>query len=108
MSLTRIPAISSVVRAVQTGYVDSNTLTAGAGEEAKYLDVTIASVNINKCIMFFDGGGSAGANEPFYKAGDVESAQCTTKLTTATNLRISSPFSGDDAIGGRWTVIELY
>lgn len=103
---------------VQTGYVDTTTITTGGtGENASYIDVTISAVsNIAKCSVRFDGGGTTSTPpnifQTYAKSGATVSFMCTARLTSTTNLRISSPASTTSSnfttqISGRWTVEEF-
>lgn len=80
---------------VQTGYV-SGAGTSGTGEDTTYIDVTITAVAaIAKCKVEVMGAGG----------GNQSVNNLTARLTSTTNLRISSVSSG--AINARWYVIPL-
>lgn len=84
------------VKSVQTGYVSLGAGTAGSGEDAAYLDVTITAVSaINKCVVYFQSGYASGV-QPL-----------TARLTSTTNLRISHP-TASSPIYGRYYVVEYY
>ena len=98
----------SNIKSYQTGYVSTSTLSSSTGEDLEYIDIIISSVDTEKSLIMFDGGGgNTDLNSSFYKSGDIETTQCTYRLTSSTNLRISTSLNGF-AIGGRWTVIEFY
>lgn len=83
-----ISAISAV-QSIQTNYRSVTTGVTGSGEDSKYTNVPISSVNMSKSYCFLQG----------------DSSQIC-RLTTSTSLRISSPAGG--TVGGvRWTVVEL-
>ena len=86
-----LTALPSVIKSYQTGFA---ALSArGNGEDVRYNDITISSVDINKCIVIINyhgGNGVIGA---------------TGRLTSNTNLRISS--GSESGIYLRWQVIEF-
>lgn len=99
--------IPGTVKSIQTGFANS-TSTAGAGEDAKYLDVAITAVaSTAKCVVlvipdFYNHfiSDTYGGNYQVFPA--IRSA----RLTSTTNLRLSSLLA--PSIVGRWTVIEYY
>lgn len=103
------------VKSVQTGYVVTASPASGSAEDTRYVDVTISSVNTAKSVVRFDGGATnvstTGLAFARHKA-DMSSTEgafvCTARLTSATNLRASSPFNigAFGVIAGRWTVVE--
>lgn len=84
-TLTVLP---SVIKSYQTGSAALNK--EGAGEDFRYNDITISSVDINKCIVIINDHDGYGA---------------TGRLTSNTNLRISAAGSYNDLL--RWQVIEF-
>lgn len=81
-----LTALPSVIKSYQTGFAASDN--NGTGEDEKYNDITISSVDINKCIVIINDHIGSGA---------------TGRLTSNTNLRISAT----RGISMRWQVIEF-
>jgi hypothetical protein len=99
----------SAVKSIQTGYVDSTSLSTGSGETVRYVDVTISSVTAANCVVTVDGsGGQAEAQAGMYFLASSATHALTAQLTSATNLRISAPGSSTNAaaIKCRWKVVE--
>ncbi len=97
----------SSIKSLQTGFVNT-AASSGTGEDVKFVDITINNVDINKCIIFFDGGCGGTDKQAFYKSGSTESYLCTTRLTNNTNLRIATIVTySSNVIAGRWSVIEF-
>lgn len=118
------PTTSSSIKSIQTGFVNTSTLTKGGinTQDGYYLDVTVTAVNTSKVIIQFDGGLvktfttlTDASTNPMIKAVDTASAtdffvvQPTCRMTSATNLRIGAFVvndSGSAILAGRYTVIE--
>jgi len=104
-----ISTISSPVRSIQTGTVDTTTTTNGTVPEANYIDVTISSVTVSKCFVVANIGAGIGSN-------NVGEAQVAARLfgqtgqaylLNSTTLRIHGGVAGTyRSLSGRWTVIE--
>ena len=101
-----VPTVT--VKSVQTGYASSSSLSAGAGEDAKYLDVTVTSVDATKSVVAFQGGAGALTGDARRKSGATDAYECTVRLTSATNLRIAISSATPVALAGRWTIVEYY
>ena len=105
-------ASTSPIKSIQTGYVNTNSITGGGGEDAGYINVTISAVTTAKCEVSFVGGfvfGTDGLTAAMGKSGSGFAYSPTVRLTSTTNLRISMP--GDNTIttgriAGRWQVVE--
>lgn len=80
------------VKSVQTGYVNAPTLTAGSGEDTRHLNITVSAVDTSKTICFISGGASVSGQGigGFLKSGGTNVAEVTWRLTSSTNLRVSS------------------
>lgn len=97
---------------VQSGLVNTvSPVIGGSGEDTNYVDVTISAVSaINKCDVTFVGGSitSTAPNLNLLYSKSISgsnSFMCTARLTSTTNLRISSPITTDvTQIAGRWYV----
>ena len=89
-SMTKIKSIQTDVFYATTG------TEAGTGEDDRYKDITITSVNTAKSVVMIQP-----IIDPTY--GQLAT---TARLTSATNLRISNSKSASNYIGARWTVIE--
>lgn len=97
------------VEAVQTGYTSGGSLSSGAGEDTRYRDITISAVaDITKCVVSFVGGGGSSDTAAAYKTDHTSggvSFLCFPRLTSTTNLRLSSAIAVTNMLG-RWTVVE--
>jgi hypothetical protein len=80
---------TSVIKSIQTGYVSAIGVSS-TGEDTRYLDVTISSVDTSKCIVIIH---------------PVGNYMDTGRLTSATNLRLTG--SASTTVRGRWYVIEF-
>mgnify|MGYP003651774159 CR=1 FL=1 len=99
--------MSMSTRSIQTGYISTSTLLSGAGEDLVYIDIPITEVsNIEKYFTIFEGGGGVGATAAIFKSGSTNSYLVTTRLTSTTNLRISSSVSATFIVG-RWKVMPI-
>jgi hypothetical protein len=87
---------------VQTDYVNSGGLSTGSGEDGKYIDVTITTEvsAISACLVRFDGCANTVA---FY---DLDASGVTARLTSTTNLRLSTLRTDKTRVVGRWTVVD--
>lgn len=109
-AISSLPA--SAIKSIQSDFLPITVATVGTGEDLKYVDVTITSVDTAKCFVSFVGGSASGnAGNCYIKSGSGTTSvtyMCSARLTTSTNLRISSPQNDALApsIAGRWTVIE--
>ena len=104
-------AISTRARAkVQTGWADNPTLSAGTGEDAKFVDITITAVSdIARCSVSFVGGATtalANSGSAMTKSGGTSSWMVTARMLNSTTLRLSCVASGVLSIYGRWTVTD--
>lgn len=86
------------VKSIQTGYSGGGGLSTGTGEDAKYADITVSSVDTSKSVVFGFGHTRGAANEYSVFA----------KLTSSTNLRLSTPTTTASELYCRWTVVEYY
>lgn len=82
----------SGIKSVQTGYADGVNTTSGSGEDNRFVNVSINSVNTGKCILSI-----MMLNDVFY----------TTRLTSNTNLRVST-VNNSLQLTFRWYVYEFY
>jgi hypothetical protein len=98
------------VKSLKTGYLSNVTTTSGdAGTEyATYKDVPIATVDRDKCICFFQGGGGATNTGMIKASASVEVYEQTARVTTTTNLQIACRNANSTHITGRWYVVEFY
>ena len=95
------------VKSIQTGYVNTATTSTGTGEDARFLNVTISSVNTAKAYAWFVGGWAASEGNATLKSVDgVGIFECLPRLTSSTNLRLSSNRT-EPGISGRWYVVEF-
>lgn len=104
-----ISTISSPVRSIQTGTVDTTTTTNGTAPEANYIDVTISSVTVSKCFVVANIGAGIGPNNVGEAQGAARLFGQTGQayLLNSTTLRIHGGVIGTyRSLSGRWTVIE--
>lgn len=94
------------VKSIQTGYVSTTSISSGSGQDTKYVDVTISSVNTAKCLLLFDGGFGLSLDATQQRfAGWL----ATPRLTSATNLRLALNYNGSPTnLAGQWQVVEFY
>lgn len=108
------PFAGGGLKSFQTGYATSNNATSGTGEDAKYVDVTISSVNTAKAIPAAYGSGIRNAYGflAAYSFSGVPMAIILPRLTSGTNLRLSCMFNAggqygeETGIASRWQVAE--
>tara|TARA_R110002124_G_scaffold138431_1_gene301870 strand:+ start:41 stop:382 length:342 start_codon:yes stop_codon:yes gene_type:complete len=99
------------LKSYQTGAVASGTST-GSGEDLRYVDVTVSSVDVLKTACSFDGGFALGTSTeiPLQKYGGSSSVvvkTCTIRMLNATTVRISTrDNAGTARIVGRWQMAE--
>lgn len=103
--------INAMSTTVQTGFISTSSSLSGSGEDVRYYDVTISAVSaINKCKVHFNGSWCSVSdpdtvldiNNP---ASASVTSRATCRLTSTTNLRISTSRSAGNAyVKGRWTV----
>ncbi len=109
---------NSAINSIQTGKIDTSTLSSGSNDEAKYKDVTITAVTTTKAMVLHQilaGESDSGANAlaqaregQFRSSLYSSAAHAHAYLTSATNLRIYTGLSGTYvALSGRWWVIEF-
>jgi hypothetical protein len=115
------PFAGGGLKSFQTGYSNSGATQISLGtnhtEDAAYYDVTISSVSTSKTITGFQG--NIGGYESYYGTQSAMimwnnsspalrgTSVASTRLTSATNLRISTAFqNGFPIIKGRWQAVE--
>jgi hypothetical protein len=103
------PFASGGLKSFQTGY-GGGVITTGSGEDQGFFDITISSVNTAKAIPGGFGGsgqnsGLTNSNLYFYQGGNTL-ASVMMRLTSSTNLRLSSPGGAIGGIVARWQVAE--
>lgn len=84
-----------VCKGVQTGYA-SGVASGGSGEDDGYYDVTITAVTTTKALVLLHQTVASGA---YRYCG---------RLTSTTNLRISTSGGNGSTVAVRWYVIEFY
>lgn len=97
---------ASPIKSIQSGWVNTGSLSTGTGEEGRYVDITIAAVNAAKAIICFQGAGSDGlvVNATVYSDGNTTFV--TKRLVNSTTLRLMIATTGADFLVGRWSVVE--
>lgn len=103
------PFAGGGLKSFQTGYIQV-AADGSSGEDRSYKDVTISSVNTSKTITSFQGS-IAGYNYPgngyqVYGIPAAYSGIVTSRMTSATNLRLGSVVFDGPIISGRWQVAE--
>jgi hypothetical protein len=97
------------LKSIQTGFIDNQASTSGADEYANYHEITISSVDPNKCIPIIQGGVGTAADQGMLMSGASSvSAAVTATVTDATTLKVGSPVTGMDTFQFRWYVIEFH
>ncbi len=104
------PFAGGGLKSYQTGYVAASTST-GSGEDTRFVDATVSSVNTAKTICSFDGGGANAVsvgNAMSYYASGIEMAIFSARMTSATNVRLSNSRSSNfpQVVAGRWQIAE--
>ena len=100
--------IPGTVKSIQTGYV-SATASMGTGEDAMYYDVAITAVSsANKCVVLIQPAISDESSVEGSTAYLTAQTMSTGRLTSTTNLRLTTMAMYNSPIRGRWTVIEYY
>lgn len=100
--------IGAPVPRVQSGRVDTGTLTAGTLPEALYVDITISAVDLTRALVFIlgvaglSGVGSVAADTAGYSAqfSSADVYELRAYLLNSTTLRV---YSGSTATYRRWT-----
>lgn len=106
--LSKLSALPvGAIKSVQNGVV-SSAMSSGSGQDSKYLDVTISSVNPAKCVVRFTGGIGDNAQEASAKSISGWLYQPFVRLTSATNLRIHFNGTYKSFVNGQWTVEEFH
>jgi hypothetical protein len=114
MSLREMLAGGGGVKSIQTGYVRSTTLATGVGEDERYVDVTVAGVNVSKSLVLVSGSaalGTLGFDGMYYSSVSSNGGVFVlfAKLTSATNIRIGTKVANNQtatSVAARWTVVE--
>ena len=103
---------SGGLKSYQTGAV-AGGVAVGTGEDLRYVDITVSSVDVLKTVCSFDGGFATGTDTeiPLQKSGGSVSKVikvCTIRMLNATTIRISTrDTTGQTArIVGRWQIAE--
>ena len=105
-----LTALPSVIKSIQSGFARAEATNGTANtENDRFLDITISTVNVSKCVCFFDGSMAGDSNrtglisEPNHSIGAV-----TARLTSSTNLRLgcAATVGSTPWFSGRWTVVE--
>lgn len=103
------PFTSGGLKSYQTGYVSSG-VTNGTGEDSRFFDVTVSSVNTSKTITSFDGSGTGGGGNDAMSYFSSTAAQIfifAGRMTSATNLRLSTSTGfAVNNLRGRWQIAE--
>ena len=99
------------LKSYQTGAI-AGGVAVGTGEDLRYVDVTVSSVDVLKTACSFDGGFALGTSTelPMQKYGGSSSVvvkTCTIRMVNATTVRISTLDTGGTArMAGRWQIAE--
>ena len=111
--MTTLSSFGGGVKSIQTAYVNGTTWTdyGSAGtEDGSYLDITVDSVDSDKCVVMLD---MVAANLAYPTISTATTAyisfQMTGRMTSATNLRLSCARASAAYLPyGRYTVVEYY
>lgn len=104
----------SVIKSIQTDAVATSSISTGTGEDTRFIDVTISAVTTAKCVVLFEGGwnnnGTVDIAASYIRwsgtGASFNIGLCTARLTSTTNLRISTRLPCT-SMAGRWQVIEF-
>lgn len=92
---------------VQQGTFGATAMSSGSGEDARFVDVTIAAVSsVSKAVPMFVGGATITGDQFQVDGGASAVYQCSARLTSATNLRISMRNSSTASCSGSWIVVD--
>ena len=83
----------SAIKSIQTGYIDAE-VNAGSGEDRKYVDITVSSVNTSKTIVFI---------QPHTTDGRMYSG----RMYSSNRLRVATRDSTPSRIYCRWYIVEF-
>ena len=103
--------IGGGLKSYQTGAIAAG-VAAGTGEDLRYVDIAVSSVDVLKTVCGFEGGFALGTGTevPLWKYGGSGNSivkTCTIRMLNATTIRISTRDSGGAAmIVGRWQIAE--
>ena len=102
---------SGGLKSYYTGAV-AGGVSVGTGEDLRYLDIPVSSVDVLKTVCSFDGGFALGTSTeiPLHKYGGsslVVVKACTIRMLNPTTIRISTRDSAGTArMVGRWQIAE--
>lgn len=114
-----ISSVAGAIKSIQSGKVDTSTLSSGSDDELKYLNVTLTAVTTAKCLVLlqvFAGSSPSPADAlPMARqasftapASGYNVAPARAYLTSTTNLRIYTGLTASYvALSGRWWVVEF-
>jgi hypothetical protein len=107
------PFAGGGLKSFQTGFFQSGSTNGGvaySSEDVSYNDVTVSSVNTSKAITAFEGSmrafDSLGGYQAYSAGGGYWWGVITSRMTSATNLRLASVVWSTPAISGRWKIAE--
>ena len=98
------------IKSVQTGFTSGTAVSIGSGEDLRYRDITISSVNPAKCVVQFEGGMGNSLVEAMMVSGPSGATyayKVTARLLNATTLRLACVSNTYSTIAGRWTITEF-
>lgn len=113
---TLITAVNAIdinpIAPVRTGYIATGSLSSGASEDDKYVDIVIAPVaDVTRAKITFDGGATNGVDSRHAsyinfpdEASGVYSSKVTFRFINTSTIRISCVEGNVSIIYGRWTV----
>lgn len=103
--------LSTAVRYETSGYADSTPASTGSGMDLRYIDLTVSGItSYTKCIVtgVFGGGNTQSFDVTMAKSGSTASYLAWGRLTSNTNLRVSSASSLANYISALFTIVEFY
>ena len=98
------------LKSVQGGYASGTAAlgsTASGDQDSRYVDVTISAVDVAKAVPLVRGGWGASSSAAGLQSGSTASSVPFARLTSATNLRLSTPLGANNAYAIQWTVVEF-
>jgi hypothetical protein len=98
------------IKSIQSGYIagaSTGGSTSTADQDSRTWDVTVSSVDVNKVIILVDGSSSGSAGGAGRISGSTDSFAVLGRMTSATNLRLSSTQANGSNIAARWQLVEF-
>lgn len=99
------PFAGGGLKSFQTGFI-SVTSSAGSGEDARFVDVTVSAVTVAKTLPTFIGSSTNAGSAVYFGNADNPVAQVLPRMISTTVLRLACPFAISPITVGRWYIAE--